>query len=51
MRRSRLVNELELSSKAMRAGVLQQATHRVGVQVPYELTDPPDLVGSHRFIK
>lgn len=47
MRRSGLVNQLELSSKAVGAGVLQQATHWVGVQVSDELTDPPDLVGHH----
>lgn len=45
VRRSRLVNQLELSSKAMGAGVLQQAAHRVCVQVSDELPDLPDLAG------
>lgn len=35
--RSRLVNEFELCSKAIRAGVLQQAADRVDVQVFDEL--------------
>lgn len=51
VRRSRLVDELELSSKAVRPGVLQQTAHGVGVQVSDQLTNPPDLVGSHRFIE
>lgn len=49
MRRSGLVNQLELGGEAVRAGVLQQAAHRVGVQVSDELADLPDLVGQHRF--
>lgn len=49
MRRSGLVDQLELSSKAMGAGVLQQAAHGVGVQVSDELANPPDLAGHHRF--
>lgn len=49
MRRSGLVDQLEFSSKAMGAGVLQKATHRVGVQVSDELANLPDLVGHHGF--
>lgn len=41
--RARLVHQLELRSEAVGAGVLQQAAHGVGVQVPDQLADPPDL--------
>lgn len=49
VRRPGLVDQLELSGKAVGAGVFQQATHRVGVQVSDELANPPDLVGHRRF--
>lgn len=45
MRRAGLVDQLELGCEAVGPGVLQQAAHGVGVQVPHELADPPDLAG------
>lgn len=47
--RAGLVDQLELGCEAVGAGVLQQATHGVGVQVPDELADPPDLAGQPRL--
>lgn len=49
VRRAGLVDQLELGGEAVGAGVLQQAAHRVGVQVSDELADLLDLVGHHRF--
>lgn len=50
VRRSGLVDQLELGGEAVGAGVLQQAAHGVGVQVPDELAHPPDLAG-HRGLQ
>lgn len=46
---SRLINQLELGCEAVGAGVLEEAPHRVGVEVADELTDPSSAARQHRF--